>query len=161
MWLFLLLFAILFFQFPHHMEFPRLGAESELQLPATATATATWIWASSVTYTTAHGNTRSLTHWERPGIKPRSSWILVRFVNPWAMEGTPMWLLCVCDHTYGIWKFPGQGLNLSHGYDLSWRCSNAGSFNPQLWAGDQTYTSVATWASAIGFLTHCIAAGTL
>ena len=28
------------------------------------------IWASSVNYTTAHGNTGSLTHWLRPGIKP-------------------------------------------------------------------------------------------
>ena len=31
--------------------------------------------------TTAHGNTRSLTHWARPGIKPASSWILVRFIS--------------------------------------------------------------------------------
>ena len=29
-------------------------------------------------YTTAHSNTRSLTHWARPGIKPASSRILVR-----------------------------------------------------------------------------------
>ena len=38
-----------------------------------------------VTYTTAHGNARSLTHWVRPGIKPASSWILVGFVTtePW------------------------------------------------------------------------------
>ena len=36
-------------------------------------------------YTTAHGNTRSLTHWARPEIEPSSSWILVRFVTtePW------------------------------------------------------------------------------
>ena len=39
------------------------------------------IWAVSVTYTTAHGNTRSLTHWSRPGIEPASSWMLVRFVS--------------------------------------------------------------------------------
>ena len=51
---------------PHmwHMNISRLGVELELQLPA---------------YTTAHGNTRSLTHWARPGIEPASSWILVRF----------------------------------------------------------------------------------
>ena len=35
------------------------------------------IRAMSVTYTTAHGNARSLTHWVRPGIQPASSWILV------------------------------------------------------------------------------------
>jgi len=49
-----------------HMEVPRLGFKSELQLPA---------------YTTAHSNTGSLTHWARPGIKSVSSWILVRFVT--------------------------------------------------------------------------------
>ena len=34
---------------------------------------------------TAHGNTGSLTHWVRPGIKPSSSCILVGFVSaePW------------------------------------------------------------------------------
>ena len=36
-------------------------------------------------YTAAHGSDGSLTHWVRPGIKPASSWILVRFVSaePW------------------------------------------------------------------------------
>ena len=40
---------------------------------------------TSVTYTTAHGNDGSLTHWARLGIKPTSSWILVGFVTtePW------------------------------------------------------------------------------
>ena len=33
-----------------------------------------------VTYTTAQGNTGSLTHWAGPGIEPASSWIPVRFV---------------------------------------------------------------------------------
>ena len=37
------------------------------------------IWAESATYTTVHG--KSLTHWARPGIKPASSWLLVRFVT--------------------------------------------------------------------------------
>ena len=39
------------------------------------------IWAASASYTTAHGNAGSLTHWIRTGIKPASSWILVRFVS--------------------------------------------------------------------------------
>ena len=34
------------------------------------------IRAAFATYTTAHGNTGSLTPWARPGIKPTSSWIL-------------------------------------------------------------------------------------
>ena len=37
----------------------------------------------------SHSNTGSLTHWVRPGIKPVSSWMLVRFVNHWATTGTP------------------------------------------------------------------------
>ena len=35
-----------------------------------------WIQAASATYPVACGNTRSLTHWARPGIEPTSSWIL-------------------------------------------------------------------------------------
>ena len=35
----------------------------------------------SVTYTTAHSNARSLTHWARPGIEPVSSGILVGFIS--------------------------------------------------------------------------------
>ena len=34
------------------------------------------------TYTTAHGNARSLTHWVRRGAEPASSSILVRFLSP-------------------------------------------------------------------------------
>ena len=47
------------------------------------------IQATSATYTTAHGNARSLTHWARPGIEPTTSWFLVRFVSHWATTGTP------------------------------------------------------------------------
>ena len=35
----------------------------------------------SATYTTAHGNARSLTHWARPGIESTTSWLLVGFVS--------------------------------------------------------------------------------
>ena len=35
----------------------------------------------SATYTKAHSNTRSLTHWVRPGMEPTSSWILAGFVS--------------------------------------------------------------------------------
>ena len=49
---------------PWHMEFPKLGFELELELPAYTTATATWDLSRvcDLTYTTAHGNTRFLTH---------------------------------------------------------------------------------------------------
>ena len=53
---------------PHlrHMEVPRLGVESELQL---------------LSYTTAHSNPGSLTHYERPGVESSPSWMLVGFVT--------------------------------------------------------------------------------
>ena len=38
----------------------------------------------------SHSNWRSLTHWVRLGIKPESSWILVRFLTCWATTGTPL-----------------------------------------------------------------------
>ena len=37
----------------------------------------------------SHRNARSLTHWARPRMEPTSSWMLVGFVNCWAMTGTP------------------------------------------------------------------------
>ena len=39
------------------------------------------IQAASATYTTAHSNPRSLTHWLRPGIKPATWWFLVGFIS--------------------------------------------------------------------------------
>ena len=39
------------------------------------------IQASSATYTTAHGNTGSLTHQARPGMEPATSWFLVGFAS--------------------------------------------------------------------------------
>ena len=64
------------------MEIPSLGMELELSLPAYTTARAMQDpHGTSATYDTAHGNARSLTHCVRPGIKPESSWILVRFVT--------------------------------------------------------------------------------
>ena len=53
------------------------------------------IWAVSVTYTTAQSHTGFLTHWARLGIKPGSSWILVRFIPdepPWELWGKPFWV---------------------------------------------------------------------
>ena len=49
---------------PVTWEFPRLGVESELQLPTTATATATWdpSCICNLHNTTYQGNARSLVH---------------------------------------------------------------------------------------------------
>ena len=58
------LFIYLVFSGPHprHMEIPRLGVKSELQLQAYAIGTAMLDLSTSVTYTTAHGNAGSLIH---------------------------------------------------------------------------------------------------
>ena len=37
----------------------------------------------------SHSHTGSLTHWERPGIKPKISWFLVRFISDAPGQGTP------------------------------------------------------------------------
>ena len=56
--------SFLFFLGLHqrHMEIPRLGVKSELLLLDYVIAKQHQIRAASVTYTTVHGNTRSLTH---------------------------------------------------------------------------------------------------
>ena len=66
-WVFLVVCLFVCFCFlglhPWHMEVPRLGVESELQLPAYAAATAMPdLSRTSATYTTAHGNARFPTH---------------------------------------------------------------------------------------------------
>ena len=83
------------------MEVPRLGVESKLLLLAYATGKQCQIQAASANCTTAHGNTRSSTHWARPRIEPMSSWILVGFVNHWT-AGFPSfegWLSLPCVYT--------------------------------------------------------------
>ena len=68
-----------------HMEVPRRGVEMELSRQSTPQVQQHQSQASAATCTIAHGNTRSLTHWAKPGIEPASSWILVGFITaePW------------------------------------------------------------------------------
>ena len=70
-----------------HMEVPRLRVELDSCRPMPQPRQL-GIQAVSVTYTTAHGNAGSLTHWARPGIEPESSRILA-FIDHWATKGTP------------------------------------------------------------------------
>ena len=63
-------------------------------------------------------------------------------------------------YTWGIWKFPGQGLHLSHSFDLYHSCDNARSFHPLHPGQDPSCTSTETWAAAVRFLTHCATVGT-
>ena len=57
-----------FFLGPHpwHMAFPRVGVQSELQLPA---------------YATAMQDLSRVAHRVRPGIEPATSWFLVGFIS--------------------------------------------------------------------------------
>ena len=48
---------------------------------------------TSATYTTAHSNARSLTHWARPGIKPSTSSFLVGFGSPEPQQELLLWPL--------------------------------------------------------------------
>ena len=57
------------------MEGPKLGVESELQLPATAMQDLSHICDLH------HNSGKHSTHWARPGIEPKTSWFLVRFIS--------------------------------------------------------------------------------
>ena len=50
--------------------------------------------AASTTYTTTHSSARSITHWARPGIKPVSSWMLVRFTSAKPWQELPPFVYC-------------------------------------------------------------------
>ena len=62
-------------------------------------------------------------------------------------------------HTCGIWKFPGQGLNLLS-CNLHCSCGNAEPFNPLHHAEDQTHTFAVTQTTAVGLSTHCATVAT-
>ena len=80
---FFFFFFFFFGPYLQHMEVSRPGPTPQPQRHG--------IWTATVTYTTAHGNARSPTHWARPGIKSASSWVLVT---------APQWeLLWVWKHT--------------------------------------------------------------
>ena len=76
------------------------------------------IHASSETYTTAHGNARSLTYWARPGIEPKTSWLLVGFVStepPWELLKINSSYICVC-----VSYLPGLLPGKHHGQGTHW-----------------------------------------
>ena len=56
-----------------HMEVPPTKSGIRAAAEAYTTPRQYWILATSVTYATACGNSRSLTHWTRPGLEPISS----------------------------------------------------------------------------------------
>ena len=64
-----------------HMEVSRLGSNRSCSHRPMPEPQQCGIRATSATYTTAHINAESLTHWARPGMEPGPSWFLVGFVN--------------------------------------------------------------------------------
>ena len=80
------------------------SSQSRGQIRATAAGHShsnSGIRAASVTYITAHGNTRSLTYQARPGIKPESSWILVGIVTTepqWELPQSLIFKCSFCKH---------------------------------------------------------------
>ena len=92
---FLFLFILLFRAALKAYGNSRAGVKSELQPLAYTTAQQCRIWAVSETYTTAHGNGRSLTHWARPGIELQSSWILVGFVTTEPQQELPTGVILI------------------------------------------------------------------
>ena len=70
------------------------------------------IQTTSAIYTTTHGTAGSLTHWERPGIEPKSSWILVWFVTT-----EPHWELHSKEASYKLLKDKHQHLTLNEAMD--------------------------------------------
>ena len=65
-----------------HMEVPRLGVKSELQLPAYTTATATWDLSHICDLHHRSRQCQILNTLSEARIKPATSWILVGFVTP-------------------------------------------------------------------------------
>ena len=99
----------------------------------------------SASYTTAHGSTRFLTHWVRPGMEPATSWILVRVVTAEPQQeprhNVDFYIyLCICLPEFfflcfvlffgffllHLWhvEVPGQRLNPCHSSSLS-HCSDS------------------------------------
>ena len=67
------------------MEVPRLGVQSELQLPVYATATATL----DPSHICDHSSQQGLNPLSRAGVEPTPSGMLIEFFNLWATRGTP------------------------------------------------------------------------
>ena len=79
---FLMLLLLFCFLGPYlwHVEVPSLGLNQSCSCWFAPQPQQCKIQATFAAYTTAHSNSRSLTHRTRLGIEPASSWFLVRFI---------------------------------------------------------------------------------
>ena len=69
-------------------KFPGLGSNQSHSCRPTPQPQQCQIPDSSATYAAACSNTRSSTHWVRPGIEPTSSWTLCWVLTCWTTDGT-------------------------------------------------------------------------
>ena len=67
----------------------------------------------SLTYTTAQGNARSLTHRVRPGLKSSSSWIVVGFISTAPQWQVPIYLFLKLNFSMFIFKSSMQSLKVT------------------------------------------------
>ena len=84
-WQYIFFLSFFFLVFFYFRATPTVYGSSEARGQIGAQPQQCQIQAVSVTYTTAHSMAESSTSWVRPGIKPTSSWMLVRFISaePW------------------------------------------------------------------------------
>ena len=87
---------------PQHIKVPRLGVESELQLPAYTTATEIQDLSCVWDLHQSSWQRQILNPLSEARDQPSSSWILVGFITLWAMAGTP----CFFTFILAIWWFP-------------------------------------------------------
>ena len=73
-----------------HMEVPRRGVQSKLWQPTYTTTTAMWDPNHVCNLHHSSWQCQVPNPLARPGVEPTTSWFLVRFVNHWAMMGTPI-----------------------------------------------------------------------
>ena len=80
---------------------------------------------------------------------PKSILCMIIYIYIYTYTHTYIFYVC----THGIWKFPGYGLNLSYS------CSNTGSFNPL--HQPEIKPMPLQQSDSVRFLAHCATAGTL
>ena len=147
-----------------HMEVPRLGVKSELQVPAYTIATRDQSYVC---------NPHHSSHWRKipnPLSEARDRTCILmdtsRISFCRATIGIPIIIvLKFYIHTHSIWKFPGQGLNPIHICDLCCNCGgNLGSFNLMCQAGNWTCMHLCSDLSCYSWilnpLHHSTTAGT-
>ena len=102
------------------------------------------IRAKSATYTPAHGNVGSLTHWVRPGIEPRSSWIPVGFISaaPQRELLNPgfIWAPEICIHEPHSFSPFAEFYSVDHALAFCLYCNINATLKTLLW-----HSPVAQW----------------